>query len=87
MWVVATEKYLWQKKQVNTRISHPDTRRGEAFYIWLYAMSDRFVTIKLTCIEKAISTGNPIEAVIKMTDKKGEPFCATLKEDNIVWRI
>jgi hypothetical protein len=38
-------------------------------------------------IEKAISTGDPIEATIKMTDKKGGPVCASLREENIEWRI
>jgi hypothetical protein len=38
-------------------------------------------------IEKAISTGSPIEAVIKMTDKKGGPLYATIRQENIEWRV
>jgi hypothetical protein len=38
-------------------------------------------------IENAISTGEPIEAVIKMTDKKGGPLCATVREEHIEWRV
>ena len=38
-------------------------------------------------IEKSLSTGKPIEATIKMTDKKGCPLCAWVKEGNIEWKL
>lgn len=38
-------------------------------------------------IEKSISTGEPIEVIVQMTDRKGEPVCATLRADNIEWRL
>lgn len=38
-------------------------------------------------VEKALSSGKPIKAVIKMTDKKGGPLCASVKEDNIEWQL
>jgi hypothetical protein len=38
-------------------------------------------------VEKALSTGQPIEAVIKMTDKKGGPLCASVKDEYIKWQV
>lgn len=38
-------------------------------------------------IEKSIATGNPIEAIIKMTDKKGYPLCASVAKDKITWQL
>lgn len=37
-------------------------------------------------VERAVSSGRPIEVVIKMTDKKGGPLCASVREENIEWR-
>ena len=38
-------------------------------------------------VEQAISAGNPIEAIIKMTDKKGHPLYASVGKDNITWQL
>lgn len=38
-------------------------------------------------VEKAIQTKRPIEAVVKLTDKKGGPLCASVKPDNIEWQL
>lgn len=43
--------------------------------------------IEWTSVEKAIAAGRPIEAVVTLTDKKGEPLCASVKPDNISWRL
>jgi hypothetical protein len=37
-------------------------------------------------VEKSLTTGAPIEAFINMTDKKGEPLCASVKDDKIDWK-
>ena len=37
-------------------------------------------------INTAIAQGKSIEAHIKLTDKKGEPVCASLKAENISWQ-
>lgn len=37
-------------------------------------------------IEKSLTTGATIEAFINMTDKKGEPLCASVKNDKIDWK-
>ncbi len=36
-------------------------------------------------INGAISKQKPVAAEVILTDKKGEPVCATLKESNIKW--
>ena len=43
--------------------------------------------IEWDAVEKSISTRNPIEATIKMTDKKGQPIYASVKKDNIRWKM
>jgi hypothetical protein len=37
-------------------------------------------------VERAIAANRPIEAVVKLTDKKGGPVCASLKSGQIEWR-
>jgi Family of unknown function (DUF5990) len=37
-------------------------------------------------VETAIAASRPIEAVLKLTDKKGGPLCASVKGDQIGWR-
>lgn len=37
-------------------------------------------------VEKAIASGRPIEAVVKLTDAKGGPLCASVKPSHIEWR-
>ncbi len=38
-------------------------------------------------VEQAVATGDPIEAIIKMIDKKGGPLYASVKSDNITWKV
>jgi hypothetical protein len=38
-------------------------------------------------VEKAIKAQRPIEAVLKLTDSKGGPLCASVKADHIEWRL
>lgn len=38
-------------------------------------------------VERAIAKRQPIEAVLKLADKKGEPLCASVKGDQIEWRL
>lgn len=38
-------------------------------------------------VEDAISTDKPIEAIIRMTDKKGAPIYASVKSENISWQL
>lgn len=38
-------------------------------------------------VENAIAGGKAIQAVIKMTDKKGCPLCASVGKDNIEWQF
>lgn len=42
--------------------------------------------IDWSSVEQTIATGKPLEAVIKMTDKKGNPLCASVGQDNITWQ-
>src|SRR4051812_25079944 len=39
--------------------------------------------IDWSSVEQAIATGKPLEALIKMTDKKGEPLCASVAKEQI----
>ncbi len=43
--------------------------------------------IEWKSVENAIASGKAIEAVIKMTDKKGFPLCASVGKDNIEWKF
>jgi uncharacterized protein DUF5990 len=36
-------------------------------------------------IEQSQETGRPLEVVLDMTDKRGEPICASVKADRIKW--
>ncbi len=38
-------------------------------------------------VEKAIEGGRRIEAVVNVTDAKGGPLCASVKEDKVEWKI
>lgn len=38
-------------------------------------------------VEGALQSGRPIEVFIDMTDNKGGPLCATVKEDKIRWQV
>ena len=38
-------------------------------------------------IEKAIEDGSAIEAVVNVTDAKGGPLCASVREDKIEWKV
>ncbi|MCB0145472.1 MAG: hypothetical protein KDE50_36650 [Caldilineaceae bacterium] len=38
-------------------------------------------------IEKAMATGDAVEAIIKMVDQKGRPVFASLKKENITWAV
>jgi hypothetical protein len=38
-------------------------------------------------IDKALETGQPIKAFMDMTDDKGGPLCASIKDDKIEWKI
>ncbi|MBA3716266.1 MAG: hypothetical protein H0W76_28070 [Pyrinomonadaceae bacterium] len=38
-------------------------------------------------VEKAIENGRTMEAVVNMTDAKGGPLCASVKEDRIEWKV
>lgn len=38
-------------------------------------------------LEKSLETGQPIEAFVNMTDDKGGPLCASVRENNIEWKI
>ncbi len=38
-------------------------------------------------IEKAIEDGSTIEAVVNVTDAKGGPLCASVREDKIEWKV
>ncbi len=38
-------------------------------------------------VEKAVTTGKPIEATIRMTDRRGGPLCASVKEEHIQWKM
>ncbi|MEJ7708416.1 MAG: DUF5990 family protein [Pyrinomonadaceae bacterium] len=37
-------------------------------------------------VETALATGQPIEAIVNMTDEKGGPLCASVKLNNIRWK-
>ena len=37
-------------------------------------------------VETAARTKRPIEATLRLTDKKGGPLCATVKAEHIEWR-
>lgn len=41
--------------------------------------------ISWASVEHTLSTGEPMEASIRMTDKKGEPLCASVKKEQIEW--
>lgn len=43
--------------------------------------------IEWATVEHAITTGHPLEATIKMTDKKGGPLCASVPSDHITWHL
>jgi len=43
--------------------------------------------IEWLSIEKALKSGNPIDATLRMTDKNGGPICASVKPDRIKWDI
>ncbi|MEZ4708018.1 MAG: DUF5990 family protein [Caldilineaceae bacterium] len=43
--------------------------------------------LEWSAVESAISTGDAIEATIKMVDKKGGPLYASVKKENIVWAV
>jgi len=43
--------------------------------------------IEWSSVEKALKTKGVIEATLKLTDKKGEPLCASVKGDKIEWRL
>ncbi|MEZ4658938.1 MAG: DUF5990 family protein [Caldilineaceae bacterium] len=43
--------------------------------------------LEWSAVEKAIAIGNPIEATIKMRDKKGGPLYASVKKENIIWEV
>lgn len=65
------------------------------YMVWYtkeYTIENRFRRIKVkldgltwTEIIKAIETEIPLVAHIRLKDKKGEPVCASLKEENIKW--
>ena len=38
-------------------------------------------------LQRATETGKPIEAELEMTNDKGRPVCATVKEDKIRWTV
>lgn len=38
-------------------------------------------------LEKPLETGQPIEAFVNMTDDKGGPLCASVRENKIEWKI
>ncbi len=38
-------------------------------------------------VAQSVATGEPIEAIIKMTDKKGNPIYASVREDQISWKF
>lgn len=38
-------------------------------------------------VEAALKSGRPILALLEMTDDKGGPLCASVKEDKIRWQI
>lgn len=44
-------------------------------------------TIDWHAVEQSIATGNPVEAIIKMTDKKGRPLYASVGKDKIIWQL
>jgi hypothetical protein len=38
-------------------------------------------------VERTLAAKRPIEAVVKLTDKKGGPLCASVKPEHIAWRF
>jgi hypothetical protein len=38
-------------------------------------------------VEEAIGEGRPIEALLTMTDGRGGPLCATVREPYIAWKL
>ena len=38
-------------------------------------------------LEKPLETGKSIEAFVNMTDDKGCPLCASVRENNIEWKV
>jgi len=38
-------------------------------------------------IQKAMSQGTPLRATLKLTGKKGDPLCASVKSPNIEWKL
>jgi hypothetical protein len=38
-------------------------------------------------VQVAVGADRPIEAVVSLTDSKGEPLCASVKADKITWRL
>ena len=43
--------------------------------------------IEWHAVEHAMTSGQPIEAVLNMTDKKGRPLCASVPKDKINWQL
>lgn len=43
--------------------------------------------IEWSSVENVIATGEPLEAIIKMTDKKGGPLCASVPRDKLTWQF
>jgi len=43
--------------------------------------------IEWKSVEKAMKANGVIEATLKLTDKKGEPLCASVKADKIEWQL
>ena len=43
--------------------------------------------IPWTSVEQAAATEKPIEATIRMTDKRGGPLCASVKKEFITWTL
>ena len=37
-------------------------------------------------VERALASERPIQAVLRLTDEKGGPLCASVKANNIVWQ-
>ena len=38
-------------------------------------------------VERALASKRPIEAIVKLTDRKGEPLCASVQREHITWQL
>lgn len=38
-------------------------------------------------VQSALRAGKPLQAVLDMTNPRGEPVCATIREDGVQWQV